>query len=229
LNRARLSRPPLWLSVSLLLSTLALGVLSTVHRRSIETRFARSVVESQAAPFEIRRLRRELSEMELDEKALRVELQARIQYVKSLESSHFYIVLDTQKRKLRLRYGDRVVREANLEAGPGRIIQGPSGQRWTFAPLTGAFRVSRKLEGASWRVPPWVYAMKGMRIPRRPPAIPDGLGRYVLVVTGDSVIHSPPARESPLRGAKPGSFMVPEEELAAIWKRVEKGTRVYIF
>jgi hypothetical protein len=68
-----------------------------------------------------------------------------------------------------------------------------------------------------------------MRIPRRPPAIPDGLGRYVLVVTGDSVIHSPPARESPLRGAKPGSFMVPEEELAAIWKRVEKGTRVYIF
>ncbi|HXM76073.1 MAG TPA: hypothetical protein VN971_04800, partial [Thermoanaerobaculia bacterium] len=56
-----------------------------------------------------------------------------------------------------------------------------------------------------------------------------GLGRYVIVLSEDAVIHSPPPPESPLKGVKPGSFLVPEADLAAIWKRVGPRTRVYVF
>ena len=49
------------------------------------------------------------------------------------------------------------------------------------------------------------------------------------------VIHLPNGhtiRSAPRAGAKhtkPGSFMVPEADLAAIWDRISTETRVYIF
>ena len=61
------------------------------------------------------------------------------------------------------------------------------------------------------------------------PTIPNGLGKYVLFLPNGYVIHTPPSEESPLKGAKPGSYMVPEETLAAIWPRIHKGTPVYIY
>ena len=59
--------------------------------------------------------------------------------------------------------------------------------------------------------------------------VPNGLGRYVIFLPNSYVIHSPPPPESPLQGPKPGSFMVSEADLAAIWPRITTQTRVYIF
>ncbi len=43
-------------------------------------------------------------------------------------------------------------------------------------------------------------------------------------------IHTPPSEDSPLEGPKPGSFMVSEADLAAIWPRINKDkTLVYIY
>ena len=50
--------------------------------------------------------------------------------------------------------------------------------------------------------------------------MPNGLGRYVIFLPNSYVIHSPPPPDSPLQGPKPGSFMVPEADLAAIWPRI---------
>jgi len=71
--------------------------------------------------------------------------------------------------------------------------------------------------------------MNGVKPPSSPQPIEGGLGRYVIVLSEDAVIHSPPPPESPLKGVKPGSFLVPEADLAAIWKRVGPRTRVYVF
>jgi len=74
-----------------------------------------------------------------------------------------------------------------------------------------------------------VYAMNGVTPPSPLPSVENGLGRYVLVLGDDAVIHSPPPATSPLRGPRPGSFQVPEADLAAIWKRIGSRTRVYVF
>jgi hypothetical protein len=73
--------------------------------------------------------------------------------------------------------------------------------------------------------------MNGREAPKGLPEaeVPAGLGKYVLVFAGSYVIHSPPAPDSPLKTVKPASFMVPEADLAAIWKRIGPGTRVYVF
>jgi len=89
--------------------------------------------------------------------------------------------------------------------------------------------VTGKEQDASWEVPAWVYVMHGEQPPETRPTVQNGLGKYVVFLPDDYVIHSPPSADSPLKGPKPGSYMVPEADLAAIWPRITKDTRVYIF
>jgi hypothetical protein len=224
----KLPRPSWRLSVGLLALGAALAGMAALHRGSLDRRFALTIRESAAMPFEIKRVRAELADLQEDEKTLGRELDARLKYVQSLKSEDFYIVLDSAQRRMRFQYGDRVVRDAPALPGPSRTVK--VGERhWTFPPLSGAYSIREKLEDADWAPPPWVYAMNGLPRPSSPREIEGGLGRYVLVLSDDAVIHSPPPPESPLRGPKPGSFQVPEADLAAIWKRVGPRTRVYVF
>lgn len=227
-------RPPKYPRPSLRVSFLVLGVAALLaaiggwHRSSLERRFDLSVRESAGMPAEIKRVRSEVADLEHDESALGAELDARLKYVQSLKSEDFFIVVDTAKKRFRFQYGDRVVRDAPAEPGPARTVEA-AGRRWTFPKLSGAYSVREKLEDADWSPPEWVYAMNGVAPPSPLPEVESGLGSYVIVLSDDAVIHSPPPHDSPLKGPKPGSIQVPEEDLAAIWKRIGPRTRVYVF
>ena len=228
--RRRLWRPSLRATLILLGLALLGDAAATAHRRALDGRFARLLAQSDSAPFEIKRIREDLADQEMDEKALVKELDARLKYARSVRAHDFYIVLDTEKLRFDFKYGDKVVRDARVDVGgPRTVVDKKTGARWTFAPVTGAFSVTEKREDADWTVPAWVYAMNREKAPKPLPTLPGGLGKYVLGFSGGYVIHSPPPSGSPLRGAKPGSFMVPEEDLAAVWRRVGPGTRIYIF
>ena len=148
--------------------------------------------------------------------------------LEAAKRNEFYIAIDTKKRDFSFHFADKTLRDAPVEIGaPQTVVAGK--KKWTFAPLTGSFNVEGKLHDGSWRVPEWAYLAKGVKPPRTRPTVKNGLGKYVILLGNDYVIHSPPSPESPLAGAKPGSFMVPEADLAAIWKRVGPETRVYIF
>jgi hypothetical protein len=225
----KLYRPPLAWNLGFLLFGVALAAAAMLHRRHIDARFSAVVSRSEAAPFEIQRIRRDLASLSLDEKALEKELAARLAAVDAQETSEFFLVLDRKAKRLTFRLGERIVREAPLKEAPPRPIVSASGDRLVPAPLSGAFTVRQKLERPGWKAPAWAWAEAGRPVPSPLPDIPSGLGRYVLVLTDDVVVHSPPPRESPLSGPKPGSFMAPEADLAAIWKRVGPETRVYVF
>src|SRR5262245_22073194 len=227
--RRKLWRPPLKASLLILLFGVALAAAAIVHRRGLETQFAASVVENESTPLEIQRIRHDLAGMDLDESSLQRELDARLAAADSQDSSEFYLVLDTRAKKLSFRFGDRLVREAPLTVGEPRPIVSASGEKIAPAPLSGAFTVRQKLERPAWKPTASIWAKAGKPVPKPLPEIRGGLGRYVVVLADDVVLHSPPPPESPLQGAKPGSFLVPEADLAAIWKRIGTDTRVYIF
>ena len=226
---ARLWRPPLAASLGLLLFAVALAAFASWHHRRLDARFDALVLRGQTAPFEIQRIRRDLATLDLDEKSLSRELDARLAAAEQEESSDFYLVLDTKAKRMSLRVGDRIVREAPLSVGPARTIRTASGENVSEPPLSGAFTVRQKLERPSWKPPASAWTAAGRPAPSPLPEIPGGLGRYVVVLAEDVVLHSPPPPESPLRGPRPGSFEAPESDLAAIWKRVGKDTRVYVF
>jgi hypothetical protein len=146
-----------------------------------------------------------------------------------LKSEDFYLAIDTRDRKFRFYYGDAILREGDVAIGETKTVK-TDGKSWTFVPVKGAFPIEAKVVGYEWQAPEWVYAMDGQAVPASRPAIPNGLGKYVLFLPNGYVIHTPPSEDSPLHGAKPGSYMVAESDLAAVWPRIHKGqTPVYIY
>ena len=227
LERRSFPRPPLWLNLLLLVIAAAAFAYARTQRSAIEAKTAVLFQPTPSSPAEMNRIREELAQMDVTGAQLQQELDGRVRYVESLEGTQFYLSLDTQRRVLQFRFGRDVVRECPIDIGQARTIKA-HGKTWTFLPLKGAFDVVGKESDYDWVVPEWLYAMRGEAATERR-VVRDGLGRYVIVLANNYVIHSPPPPDSPLQGPKPGSFMAPEEDLAAIWPRIEKGTRVYIF
>lgn len=227
-DRRDFPRPPLLLNLILLALGILLAVVAYAHNRKMETQFQKVMLRGAETPREIRRIRDELSRMDLTGDALRRELASRTAAIKSKQASQFYLSIDTQRKLFGLYYGVDLVREAPLTIGPPTTVKTAEGT-WSFPPLKGSVAVERKYEGLTWKVPAWVYALNKQPLPSEPARVENGLGEYVIELPNDYIIHSPPSPESPLKGPKPGSFMVPAETLHAIWPRVKEGTRVYIF
>jgi len=220
IERRSFPRPPLWLNLVLILAGLAGLVYWRYHRDRVSTRFASVLAEEARTPSDVRQMKEELAAIDVNRATLQGELEGRVKLLAGLKTEDFYLSIDTQKRKMRFNYGDTVLREDDVAIGEMRTIN--AGQRsWTFIPLKGAFPVEAKIVGYDWRVPEWLDPAR--------PVVPNGLGKYVLFLPNGYVVHSPPSEASPLRGAKPGSYMVTEETLAAIWPRIHPGTQVYIY
>jgi hypothetical protein len=230
-ERRSFPRPPLWLNLLLLIIAAATFAYAKHQRDIIEDKSAILFKRNANSPAEINRIRDELSQMDLTQAQLNREIDGRMKYVQSLQSEEFYISIDTQRKKMQFRFGRSVVREADVQIGEAKTITSPADSKktWTFLPLKGAFSVTGKEDGYGWEVPEWVYALRNERPPAERAVVPNGLGRYVIFLPNSYVIHSTPPPQSPLQGPKPGSFMVPEADLAAIWPRITTRTRVYIF
>ncbi len=227
-ERRSFPRPPLWLNLLILLLAIGGVLYARHHRGQVSTRFARVIAEEARTPADVKKVKEELAEMDLSREQLQRELEGRSKFMTSLKSENFYLSIDTKQRKLRFYYGDTVLREADVAIGESRTIAG-NGKQWTFIPLKGAFPVEAKIVGHAWRVPEWVYALRNEPVPPERPVIENGLGRYVVFLPNGYAIHSQPSEDSPLQGPKPGSYMVAEDVLRAIWPRIHKGTQVYIF
>lgn len=230
-DRRTFPRPPLWLNLLLILLGVGGILFGRSHRARVESEFADVIKQEQRTPSNVREMKEELAAMDLSRDALQKELQARMQFMASLKSEDFYLSVDTTAKKLRFYYGDSVLREADVVIGEPATVAVPDGKTYTFVPLKGAFPIQGKSADHIWLVPEWVYAMNKQPVPKTRPAIEGALGKYVIFLPNGYVIHSKPVDDGPLKGAKPGSVMVPDEDvLRAIWPRLEAGkTPVYIF
>lgn len=228
-DRRSFPRPPLWLNLLLIVLGVA-GLLYGRHQRDrVSKQFSHVIQQEQRTPEDVRQLKEQLAETELTRDTLQKELEGRMKLMTSLKSEDFHLSLDSRARKLRFYYGDKVLREDTVTIGPEKKIEA-NGKSWTFVPVKGAFPIEAKVVDHPWQVPEWAYAMNGQPVPPQRPTLPGGLGRYVLFLPNGYAIHTQPAEGSPLQGAKPGSYLVSEDFLRAIWPRIKAGkTQVYIY
>lgn len=228
-DRRTVPRPPLWLNLAILIAGFGVLVVARVHRERVETQFADVILTQQSTPADVKKMKEELATMDLTRDALEKELKSREQLVGSLKSENFYLSVDTRARKLRFYYGDTVLRETGITIGETKKLES-NGRRWTFIPVKGTFPIEAKIVDYAWTIPEWVYALNGHPAPAQRPTVQGGLGRYVLFLNDGYVIHTPPVEGSPLEGAKPGSYMIDETTMRAIWPRIHKNkTQVYIY
>lgn len=222
------ARPSLRFNLLVLLFGLVILVVAFQHRRTLDATFARIVRKQESLPVQIAAVRSELASMELTREGLDRELKSRLAIAEDFRAEQFYLAIDTGNRRLRLHYGPEIVRDAAVVVGDARNVTF-EGKTWEFAALKGALSVTGKLLDPAWPVPPWAYVVRNAPVPREPVTVPNGLGKYVILLPNGYVIHSPPSAQSPLTGAKPGSFMLAEADMRAIWPRIIAGTRVYIY
>ena len=227
-ERRSFPRPPLWLNLLLLLIGIGGVLYARHHREQVSKQFAQVIAEEARTPADVRNLKNELAEMDLSQEQLRQELAGRAKFVSSLKSEDFYLSIDTKQQKLKFHYGDAVLRVADVTIGDNRTLAA-NGKQWTFILPKGAFPIEAKIVDYAWPVPEWMYAMKNEPVPAQRPTIPGGLGKYVIFLPDGYVIHTQPSPDSPLQTAKPGSFLVPEDVMRAIWPRIHPGTQVFIF
>ena len=229
-DRRRFPRPPLWLNLTILLLALGGIALANLHRHRVTQEYSDVLTAKLRTPEEINQMKENLAELNLTREQLEKELDGRKEFMQSLESENFYLSIDTEEKKLRFHYGPAVLREGDIQVGEAATIEMPDKSKsWLFVPVKGSFKVDGKVADHSWTIPEWVYLMKNEPIPAKRPTMRGGLGRYVIQLPSGYVIHSPPAEESPLDGPKPGSIMASEADLRAIWPRLHKETKVYIF
>jgi hypothetical protein len=228
-DRRSFPRPPLWLNLLLLFLGIAAVLFARYHRERVSSEFADVITREQRTPADVTKVKKDLAEMDLTRDALQSELEGRMKFAGSLKSENFYLSIDTNARKLRFYYGDKVLREADVIVGEAKSLSA-NGKSWTFVPLKGAFPIEAKLVDHPWRIPEWLYSMNGQPIPVERPTVTGGLGKYVLFLPNGYAIHTQPAPDSPLQGAKPGSYMTAEDFIRAVWPRITPGqTQVYIF
>ena len=227
-DRRSLPRPPLWLNLLLLIVAVATFAFARYQHDSIEQKTSVLFVKNENNPAELNRMRNELAQMDLNKQQLAKELDARMRYLQSLEGEDFYISIDTATKKMQFRIGKDVVREVPVQIGDPKTLTA-DGKTWTFSQLKGGFSVAGKDDSYDSPIPSWVYVLNQQPVPANRPTMHNWLGNHVIFLPNNYVIQSTPPPDSPLKGPKPGSFMVPDEDLAAIWPRITTQTRVYIF
>jgi hypothetical protein len=210
-DRRDLKRPSLRLNLFLLLFAAVTLLFARHQRRRIDADFARVFDRSSASPSELNQIAAELAETDLAHETLEKELKSRLSYIESLQSQDYYLSIDTGRKTISLKSGNETVREASVRIGAPLAVKGPRKRvRPLAAALTGAFTVV------------------GKKAPSVPPAA-NGQGPYVIFLPEDRVIRSPSTHDDPSKGPKPGSFVVSQADLQAIWDKITPDTRVYIF
>src|SRR5919112_917451 len=100
-DRRSFPRPPLWLTLLLLVVAIAGIMYARYDRQRVATRFSRVLNEEQRTPADAKKIKDQLADMDLTKAELEKELNGRAQFLQSLKSSDFFLSVDTQEKKLR--------------------------------------------------------------------------------------------------------------------------------
>ena len=143
----------------------------------------------------------------------------------------YYIVVDTGTNRLYLMDGDRIVREAICSTGSGSRLADIAGQRvWVFNTPRGEFEVRRKIVNPVWTKPDWAFIEDGEPIPKKfsERLDPDVLGNFALALPDGYLIHGWLYKRTLGMSVTHGCIRLGDEDLEAVFKVAQVGTKVYI-
>ena len=169
--------------------------------------------------------RKRLTDLKAENSILRSRLRG-------LNPDGIYIVIDTARNRLFLKYGNRTIREAIVSTGSGNILKDPDGRRkWVFDTPRGEFTVKTKYVAPLWTKPDWAFIEEDETIPKNfKDRIENGvLGDYSLGFGDGYFIHGTLYTRLLGRSVTHGCIRVGDEDLRAIYTASGIGTKIYIF
>lgn len=194
------------------------------------------VVKRARYRAEIERLRAGMSDVDRrkadvivasEREQLRVMIELARRQASADQALHLAVALDSARMTLE-REGARL-RVMPVQVGPERWVRVDADSIRLAAPR-GQRTVERIVTGESWEIPRWVYLDRGLPVPadRR---VDGALGPVAVVLTGGTVIYSPPTAGplNDLAYVMPGAIRARAEDLQAILANLSPGMAVYLY
>ena len=150
----------------------------------------------------------------------------------ALHPRGIYILIDTGRSTLSLRDRKRVISQAVASSGSGSMLVEPNGMRkWVFDTPRGEFKVESKTRNPVWRKPDWAFIEEGKPIPKNATdRLEEGvLGDYALGFGSGYFIHGTLYTRLLGKNVTHGCVRLGDEDLKAVYKAADVGTKVYIY
>ncbi len=145
-----------------------------------------------------------------------------------------YIVISCDYNRIWLMRDGQVELAALCATGKGdTLVWEEGGKTWVFETPTGVFSVQYMTDRPRWVPPEWDYVERGEDPPdwlnRARSASYDMLGDYSINFGNDYNIHGTLFERLLGRSITHGCVRVGADDLAYIYRRAKKGTKIYIY
>lgn len=164
--------------------------------------------------------------------SLKTENEVLRRKIQEFSPKGLYILMDSAENRLYLRKGEEVLLEAVVSCGSGSVLEEPGGKRkWVFDTPRGEFYVKSKIKEPDWIRPDWAFIEEGKEVPRNfNERVESGvLGNYALGFGDGYFIHGTLYTRLLGRNVTHGCIRVGDKDLEFVYKKVEIGTKVYIY
>lgn len=165
--------------------------------------------------------------------AMTRDIQRLVRKYSSYTTGQSYVVINTTENKFFLYRNKELIREGFCSSGSYTMLRSPEGDRnWIFKTPKGKYRIQGKITNPVWRKPDWAFVEEGLPIPTafHPTRYEYGvLGDYALSLGDGYLIHGTLYKRFLGMPVTHGCVRLNDEDLEAIYKNLDIGSKVYIF
>lgn len=150
----------------------------------------------------------------------------------SFTSGNAYIVINTTDNRFFLYRNKKLIRDGFCSSGSYTRLQAEGDKHWIFKTPKGKYQILGKTTSPVWRKPDWAFVEEGLPIPpaNHPSRWEAGvLGDYALSIGDGYLIHGTIYKRFLGMPVTHGCIRLNDEDLEAIYKTLNVGSRVYIF
>ena len=170
---------------------------------------------------------------ETEKQSLETEISKLQAKLDKLTPTNPYIIVNTSDNHFYLYKEKKLVRDGVCSTGKNeRLIVGGKKKEYVFYTPLGVRTVQSKQPNPVWAKPDWAFIEDGLPIP--PPGDPSRfesgtLGAYKLVLGDGYMIHGTIYKRFMGQNVTHGCIRLLDDDLEAVYKTLEVGSKVYIY
>jgi L,D-transpeptidase ErfK/SrfK len=144
-----------------------------------------------------------------------------------------YLIVNTSANNFKLMKDEgTVIREGICSTGSYTILQADDNQQWVFKTPRGMFKILSKTENPVWKKPDWAFIEEGLPVPsaNHPSRFESGvLGDYKMTLGDGYMIHGTLYKRFLGMPVTHGCIRMGDDDLEAVYKTMQIGSKVYIY
>ena len=149
----------------------------------------------------------------------------------NLTPSNAYLVVNTTDNHFFLYKGKQLIRDGVCSTGKNEKLISAEGENAFYTPK-GVRKVLRKQPDPVWKKPDWAFKEEGLPVPsaNHPSRYETGtLGKYKLELGNGYMIHGTIYKRFIGQSVTHGCIRMLDDDLEAVYKTMEVGSKVYIY